>query len=264
VTALAVALVLGAGAFVVALQPADRPSIVPLAAAMASAAEEAVETPEVGVDPPSVDALASSTEDVSPAEEAAVALTMTHVDAVGPDAEVSRPDPAPSRAEAEPRSSGLARTRSGWICEDAVRLSDARGGRWSVDSVSFRDMNGYERVILHLDREGGSGSRASAAGEAFATSAIRSFAPMAARPGAGRTTIGIELAGGIRSGLDLRAFRPQGLQTIRELSIYRAGPEARVLISVASDGCFRMRAPAWQGGAASPATSAQLVVDVRS
>ena len=78
-----------------------------------------------------------------------------------------------------------------------------------------------------------------------------------------RRGIGIELAGGIRSGLELRAYRPQGLRTIRELSIYRSGPESRVLISVASDGCFRMRAPAWQQGASAGGAAAQLIVDVR-
>jgi hypothetical protein len=281
VATLAMAILLGGAAVVVTLQPGDRSPLVPLAAAIASAAEEAVEAHGSEADQPSTDASEPSSAAVGPRQEveaspvaaaspdeagatddASVALTMTHVDEVGPDAGVSRPHPAPSRAEAEPRSSGSSRTRSGWVCDEAVRISDARSGRWSVRSISFRAMHGYERVILHLDREGSGSSGASAAGEVVANSAIRSFAPMAARPGAGRTTIGIELTGGIRSGLDLRSFRPQGLQTIRELSIYRAGPKARLLISVASDGCFRMRAPAWHPASAAGATG-QLIVDVR-
>jgi hypothetical protein len=186
---------------------------------------------------------------------------MTHLDEVGPDAGVSRPNPAPSRAETEPRSSGSARARSGWVCDGNVRLGDARGGRWSVGSITFRAMDGYERVILHLGRQGG-GATTSVTGEAFVSSAIRSFAPLSARPGSGRTTIGLELSGGLSSRLELRAFRPQGLRTIRGLSIVRAGSADRVLISVASDGCFRMRAPAWQQDG-SAGTAAQLIVDVR-
>jgi hypothetical protein len=169
--------------------------------------------------------------------------------------------------EAEPsdaaeRRDPPARPRSGWVCDEAIRVTDTRGGRWSVDRVSFRAMGAYERVVLHLDRQGPGGAAATASGKAFATSAVEAFAPAAARPTSGRMTIGIELGGGIRGGLELRRFRPQGLQTIRELSIYRSGPESRVLISVASDGCFRMRAPAW-GSRSGDATTAQLIVDVR-
>jgi hypothetical protein len=158
---------------------------------------------------------------------------------------------------------GPPRIRTGWVCDDAVRVTDTRGARWSVDWVSFRAMRGFERVVLHLDRQGPGRAGATAFGQALATSAVQAFAPAAARPSSGRTTIGIELGGGIRSGLDLRGYRPSGLQTVRELSIYRTGSEARVLISVASDGCFRMRVPAWQSGASAGATTAQLIVDVR-
>jgi hypothetical protein len=167
---------------------------------------------------------------------------------------------------AGPRQRGVgpraARAHSGWVCGDSVRLADATGRRWIVDRVSFHAMGGHERILLHLDEDGPASATATVFGTAMASSGVQGSARARSRP-AVRHGIGLELAGGLRSGLELRRFRPQGLRTIRELSIQRDGAVARVLITVASDGCFRLRAPAWQPGRSGTADDGQLIIDVR-
>jgi hypothetical protein len=78
-----------------------------------------------------------------------------------------------------------------------------------------------------------------------------------------RRGIGVELSGGIRSGLELRGFRPKGLRTIRDLSLYRDGSRSRLLIGLASGGCFRMKALPWQAGSAGATADRQLIIDVK-
>lgn len=258
-TTVAVLLALAAVSSVAALQLRRPERASPAMAALVSTTHGALATatgaPSEPID--ATDAAPASTPHVTDAPPAAVGPAAVGPAAVGP---ASRPTPAKEQRVVERIATPPpARSRTGWVCDDTARVTDARGGRWSVDRISFHAMGGYERVILHLDREGATGSTGTVSGEAFETASIRSHAPAAARPGSGRKTIGIDLGTGIRSGLDLRAFRPKGLQSIRELSIFRGGPASRVLISVASDGCFRMRAPASQAGA----TTAQLIVDVQ-
>jgi hypothetical protein len=196
--------------------------------------------------------------DTTPSLAATAPPVAAPVERVAARVEVGAAD-APSERSVGPRAP---RTRSGWVCDDSVRLADATGRRWTVDRVSFRAMGGHERIVLHLEQDGPASVTATAFGASMASSSVRGSSQARTRP-AVRHGIGIELAGGIRSGLELRAYRPQGLRTIRELSIYRSGSASRVLVSVASDGCFRLRAPAWQQGASVGGANAQLIIDVR-
>jgi hypothetical protein len=169
----------------------------------------------------------------------------------------------PGATSGRAAEAGASRATTGWVCGGSARITDAQPRRWSVGRVSFRAMGDHERVILHLDRTGVGGDVATASGHAFGTSAVRGDTGGGARPASARSAIGIALGGGMRGGLTLRAFRPQGLQAIRELSIGRSGLRSRVLISVAPDACFRLRAPAWEAGTSPDATTAQLIMDVR-
>jgi hypothetical protein len=123
-------------------------------------------------------------------------------------------------------------------------------------------MDGFERVILHLDEDGPASMTASALGAPMAASSVRGSGGSTSRS-ALRRGIGVELSGGLRSGLELRGFRPRGLRTIRDLSLYRSGSTSRLLIGLSGGGCFRMKALAWQSGAAGAAADEQLIIDVR-
>jgi hypothetical protein len=185
---------------------------------------------------------------------------------VGAEVALTAPQPgAQGREVAEPAersgSAAAGPSSSGWVCDDGVRLADPSGRRWTVERISFRAMGGYERIVLHLDQDGSASSAATALGASIASSSTQGSSRSRARA-AVRRGVGIELSGGIRAGLELRGYRPQGLRAIRDVSIQRDGPASRVFISVSSDGCFRMRAPAWQRGRSAGA-AAELIVDVR-
>jgi len=75
---------------------------------------------------------------------------------------------------------------------------------------------------------------------------VRAEVPGVIRPTSGRTTIALQLADGFTGNLGLRGYRPSGLATITEFSVYPRGRDGRnVLISTTSDGCLRVRVPAW-------------------
>lgn len=257
VTTLAVILALAAVASVAALQLGSPESASPALAVLVSTADE----------PGAATAVPSA-----PIRQATAAPpTMAPLVTDGPPAGV---DPTTITAASRPpvlkdgpvgerlTTPEPARSRTGWVCDDSVRLADAQSRRWVVDRVSFRAMGGYERIVLHLDQDGPASLTATAFGAPVASSSVRGSAQAATRP-AVRRGIGVELSGGIRSGLELRGFRPQGLRTIRDLSLYRAGSTSRLFITVASDGCFRMRAPAWHAGASGGGATGQLIIDIR-
>ncbi len=155
--------------------------------------------------------------------------------------------------------------RSGWICDGAVRLEDPRGRNWSLGRVSFVEGPGYERAVLHIDRLGpGTGDNPTVTAEAFATSRVRDAIPGVRRPSVGQTTVSLLLADGIEGNLGLRGYRPSGLRSLKEFSVYPAARgSSRVLISVPAGKCFRLRVPAWTAGG--PNTrQAQILLDIKS
>ncbi len=147
--------------------------------------------------------------------------------------------------KATPRQSPV--SHNGWVCDGEVQLQDPRGRDWSLGRVSFRVGRGYERVVLHMNRLGpGLGAPSTVTAKAYATSKVRRSVPGVRRPSAGQTTVSLHLSAGIEGNLDVRGYRPSGLQTLKEFSVYPAGRGARqVLVSATAEECFRLRVPAW-------------------
>jgi hypothetical protein len=181
-------------------------------------------------------------------------------------APAARTDDAPSdvRSPTEPPEDAVSAS-GGWVCDGPVQVEDSRARAWSLGRVSFRVRPGFERVVLHLERAGqGSGQAPSVTAESIATARLNSLLPGVRRPALGRNTIGLHLADGIDANLGLRGYRPNGLARIKEFSVHpAAGGDSNVLISTSSEGCFRLRVPAWSD----PSNSlrrAQILVDIRS
>jgi hypothetical protein len=132
-----------------------------------------------------------------------------------------------------------------------------------VGKVTFRDGVGFDRVTLRLERIGpDGGAPASLTAEGFPTSTTRERFPRVQVPDAGGTTIGLRFEDGVRGLLGLRGYRPQGVDLIKLFSAYPgANGSATMLVTVASEGCFRLRAPDWTAG--SSARRAEVHVDVR-
>jgi hypothetical protein len=170
----------------------------------------------------------------------------------------------PGTITRDPRSPETVVRRNGWVCQGQLQLEDPRGRDWSFTRAAFREGEGYERVILYLDRLGfGAGDPASLTVEAFPTERVSRLVPGVRPPAAGRSTVVVHLADGFRNNLGLRGYRPSGLRTIKEFSVFPAGrSSARVLISTTADGCFRVRVPAWTGTAKT--RKAQVYIDLKS
>ena len=154
--------------------------------------------------------------------------------------------------------------RDGWVCDGVLRLDDARARDWTITRASFVPSNGYERVILRLNRFGsGTGAPASLTAETVPTARVARSVPGVGRPSLGRTTVVLQFEDGVKTDVNLRGYRPGGLRTIKEFSAYPAGSGAsRVLISSTSDGCFRVRTPDWRRAKGS--NEAQIIIDIKS
>jgi hypothetical protein len=196
---------------------------------------------------------------------------------VGSDARVQPEPPSEARPQAEPnvaeppveRAAPEAGDdivwRNGWVCGGELTLDESRLRAWSITRASFLPGNGYERVVLQLQRIGpGSGQPASLSAEAYPRTKVTRHVPGVRQPSLGRTAIALQFSDGVKTDLNLRGYRPSGLATIKELSAYPAGPRgSRVLISTTTDdGCFRVRTPAWTGS--SRTQKGQIVIDVKS
>ena len=155
-------------------------------------------------------------------------------------------------------------TAGGWVCDGTLTIDDSRLREWSLGRVSFRVRPGFERVVLHLERAGqGAGDPASVTAQAVASTRVRNILPGVNKPSSGKTTIGLRLDDGFAGNLALRSYRPSGLATIQEFSVYPSGRDGRnVLISTASDGCFRVRVPAWND-ASNSVRRAEIHIDVK-
>jgi hypothetical protein len=159
----------------------------------------------------------------------------------------------------------LWRPRNEWVCDGRVRLQDPVGRSWAVRKVTLSSRPSFDTVTLHLVRTGlSAASPTTMVATALPTSRLRSLLPAGLAPARGRTTARLDFSRAVSNVLDLDGYRPSGVRWVRELSLYRAaGGRVRALVSADSDGCFRVRAPAWSEGGAN-ARSATISLDIRS
>ena len=199
---------------------------------------------------------------VEPIEEPAV-LPLVEPDEPEPEPEfvpAGESDPAPPTVT--PVDDEAVVWRDGWVCDGQLQLQDERLRDWTITRVSFLPGDGYERVVLHVNRFGsGSGQPASVAVEAFPTARVAREVPGVRQPSSGRTTVALQFQDGLKTDVTLRNYKPTGLRTVKQFSAYPAGRSAaRVLVSAAADGCFKVRAPAWS----SRTGQGQIHIDIKS
>jgi hypothetical protein len=233
---------------------ADEPIIEPpLVVEPADAVEPMVAEPAAPVEP---------AEPADPVEPAAPAEPedLTEPVEVAAQEQVVTPAELPARTIREIPAT----TADGWVCAGELYIEDSTVRDWSLGRVSFRVRDGFERVVLHLERtSGGSAPPASITAEAVPSTKVRTLVPGVFKPSSGKTTIALQLADGFGGNLALRGYRPNGLETIKEFSVYPAGRDGKtVLISTLSDGCMRVRAIAWNDSSSS-LRRAEIHVDVK-
>jgi hypothetical protein len=212
-----------------------------------------VESVEVGRDP--IDHI-----DLQP-DPAPAGATSDQPD-VAPDDD-ARPIDGPSAGGPDQRPS--ANWRNGWVCDGSLGLEDPTGQRWSVNRVSFLPRDGSERVVLSMERAGPDrGSPASVTAETFDADTLRERFPNVAPPSGGRNAIVLNLADGVRSPLSLRGYRPKGLDTLMEFSVFQSpNGSSKLVVGVAGEGCFRLRVPAWNSDNATQGVR-QIQLDVKN
>ena len=195
--------------------------------------------------------------------------------AVGPGSNTDRPtqepvvgpwarQPAQSNREAALPAQEIEGYAGGWVCNEEVVIEDSRVRDWSIGRVSFRIRDGFERVVLHLDRAGaGSGDPPTITADSMGSWRVEERVPGTGRPGLGRRSVTLQLDDGFSGSLGLRRYRPSGLAIIKEFSVYPAGRDGRnVVISADTDGCYRVRAAAWNDESGS-VRRAEIHVDIK-
>ena len=154
--------------------------------------------------------------------------------------------------------------RNGWVCDGSLDVADPTGQRWSVVRVSFVPRSGFERVALTMKPAGpDKGSPASVTAETYDNATLRERFPNVAAPAGGRNAILLNLTDGVWSPLDLRGYRPRGLETLKEFSVFQSpNGSSKLVVGVAGEGCFRLRVPVWNRDGSSGVRQIQL--DVKS
>ena len=224
--------------------------------------EPAVE-PEPVIEPDPIEAVAEPVIEPDPIEAVAEPGAI----------EVTRPEAEDSTVRSAP--GGSARTATlpaeepaaydgSWVCSEKIVIDDSRVRDWSISRVSFRVRDGYDRVVLQLERAGrGSGDAASITADSMGSWKVKENIAGASRPGLGRRSNTLQHEDGFSGSLSLRGSRPSGLDIVKEVSIHRAGRDGRnVVISADTDGCYRVRVPAWNDPSGS-VRRAEIHVDIK-
>jgi hypothetical protein len=141
-------------------------------------------------------------------------------------------------------------------------IVDAHGRTWHLKQVRFQDGSDFERVVLALERAGRAreGQATAVTVERIPVSALASEFPGAPRPKDGRTALVVRMQG-VTQAPDLRAYRPDGLALVQELSIVRGDRTRTALIALAGDGCYQVRVPAFGASAPAGADRAEIYID---
>jgi hypothetical protein len=67
---------------------------------------------------------------------------------------------------------------------------------------------------------------------------------------------------GVTQAPALRAYRPGGLELVRELSIVRGDRSRTAILSLNGDGCYQVRVPVFGVSAPTGADQAEVFIDV--
>jgi hypothetical protein len=67
---------------------------------------------------------------------------------------------------------------------------------------------------------------------------------------------------GVTQAPDLRAYRPQGIDLVKELSIVRGTRSRTAILSLNGDGCFQVRIPVFGPSASGGEERAEIFIDI--
>ena len=67
---------------------------------------------------------------------------------------------------------------------------------------------------------------------------------------------------GVTQAPGLRAYRPDGLELVKELSIVRGDRSRTAILSLNGDGCYQVRVPVFGTSAPASADQAEIFIDI--
>ncbi len=142
-------------------------------------------------------------------------------------------------------------------------IVDSHDRTWHLRQVRFVDGPNHERVVLALERAGRAreGQSTEVTVERMPVADLATEFPGAPRPKNGRTALVVRMQGVTRAP-DLRAYRPDGLELVKELSIVRGDGSRTAILSLNGDGCYQVRIPVFGTSAPANADRAEVFIDI--
>ena len=142
-------------------------------------------------------------------------------------------------------------------------IVDSHGRTWHLQKVRFLDGPSYERVVLALERAGRARERRSTevTVERMPVAELATEFPGAPRPKNGRTALVVRMQG-VTQAPGLRAYRPDGLELVKEMSIVRGDRSRTAILSLNGDGCYQVRVPVFGTSAPASADQAEIFIDI--
>jgi hypothetical protein len=169
----------------------------------------------------------------------------------------SSPDPGAPQA-------GAPNDNTAFSCS-TLSVRDPERARWRFNQVEALALDGFEQIVISLERAGGRAREAGTASTAWLTpeEAIERY--QIPRPAGSRTVVltfdaPVELDSS-RS-LDDSALEGLGLQNVRSVHVAEADGQLVAIVGVAGEGCARLSSPRWKkrGGD----RSADVLLDIET
>jgi hypothetical protein len=144
-------------------------------------------------------------------------------------------------------------------------IVDTHGRTWGIERVRFVDRPGFERVVLELQRRGRvvPGGGAEVTVDRMPVADVASEVRGARRPSRGRIALVVRMRG-VTQAPALRAYRPQGVDLVKELSVVRRDRSHAAILSLNGDGCYQVRIPLFGPSATGEEDRAEVFIDVRA
>jgi hypothetical protein len=173
--------------------------------------------------------------------------------------ESSEPTPKPRKLVRVPGKPGNA------TCTASTSpIPDEWDRTWRITRVNFKNENGYERVVLHMERTGKNRTNTptQTAVSRMSVNKLKDAVPKAPTPGRGKVAIVLDIDG-IDDAPSLYNFQPSGLDYVKQMSIVKTNGSWTVVISSPLGTCNQVRIPIWSSAATGKEDKAEIYIDLK-
>jgi hypothetical protein len=135
---------------------------------------------------------------------------------------------------------------------------------WNITKVNFKNENGYERVVLHLDRTGKNRSAkpTKATVSRMSVNKLREAFPKVTRGAKGKVAIVLDIDG-IDDAPTLFGYKPSGLDYVKQVWIFKSKGGYTMTLTAPQATCYQVRIPVWSSAATGTEKKAQIYIDLQ-